>query len=120
LERDFLLQSIHGLSHNSESFQVVLRAKVGNQDYSKASKNFYTATGQVKGSPGRKVAGSYNLEYHLAKTMDKESKKRILELVKQYSMEEGVTISYSQRRICFKKGLTFMRVETKRTGIKVH
>lgn len=82
--------------------------------------NFYTPTGGLKGFPGRKIAGNYDLEYHLAKTMDKESKKRILELVKQYSKEEGVTITYSHRRICFKKGLTFMRVETGKSGIKVY
>jgi len=82
--------------------------------------NFYTPSGELKGLPGRKVAGYYDLEYHLGRIRSKVAKKRILELVQKYSMEEGVIIAYSQRRICFKKGLTFMRVETGRGGIKVY
>lgn len=74
--------------------------------------NFYTPSGELKGLPGRKVAGYYDLEYHLARTRDEKAKNRVLKLVKKYSEESGVVISYSKRRICFKKGLTFLRVET--------
>jgi len=80
--------------------------------------NFYTPSGELKGLPGRKVAGYYDLEYHLTRVKSEVSKKRIFELVKQYDREEGVVIAYSQRRICFKKGLTFLRIETGKEGIK--
>lgn len=111
-------QSTHGLSHNTESFQVILKAKVANPDYSQASMNFYTPSGRLKGLPGRKVAGYYDLEYHLTRTGSRMAKKRIIELVQHYSREEGVIIAYSHRRICFKKGLTFLRIETGKKGIR--
>lgn len=98
---------------------MVLKAEVADQDYSKANMNFYTDTGQLRGLPGRKIAGNYDLEYHLSRTSNKDVQKQILKLVGQYSKEEGVTISYSQRRICFKKGLTFLSAEIGKNGVKI-